>query len=699
MQRARPFLRDLGVGVAALVVHFAIDAIESWSHVRSSLKRIKADPVAEDELVGAVTRYVGGTFLAYLLIGVGVGVLLHGWVRLVRPSRPLRFAVVSVVLGGLIANLRQMIVQPGLHDWFLFRPWIASNVPPEAVTVLAAALFAAGAIVGWRRRASTAAYAAALVPIGAIVVALAALWRVPPADVPVKNAGPNVILLGYDAMRPDRVGFFGAERKITPHLDRFLEESAVWTNAYTPLARTAPSWTTILTGTFPYTHDIRDPLPDPTRLVPQVPMLPQALAARGWHTTFTTDDSRFSYMVPEHGFQTIEQPPVGPANFAISGTEPRFRAFYGILDNPLGWALVPVVRRNQAFGRSYRPDRFNRQSAQLLADASKHDRFFFASHDCSLHAPADRFHPYTLLFDQKDYVGRNRFRYLSVGSTAVSDVEKEGVEERAARQNLNLYDVGLVLADEAFGKLRAQLEAGGLWENSVVVLLSDHGEDFWEEDQRYRYVGPNHGFHAWGQGQHHVVLGIHWPESLREKYPHGRFDHLASLADLAPTLAEALDLPWDGDGRSLYDASPRTLYTETGLSERIYWAKYLQGHRTYPFPSSSASYTIDRATNRVHARPEYRDAVIRTKDRFVMDDRWKLVWYAMADEQRVDLFDWRADPLNDADVDDQNREVVERLWPELRARIVADGIEAPEAPPWDPPERVVRVVHKEEDDG
>lgn len=682
MERLRPAFRDVAIGVCALIVHFAVDAAESWSHVRSSMRRVRADAATEEALTGEVMRFVAGVFGGYLLIGLGVGVLLHAWVRLVGPKRPVRFALASVVVGGLLANLRQMIVQPGLHDWFLFRAQLSDHVPPVAITALVAALGLAGVIVGVRRAGPRAL--GWLVPMGAIAGALALLWRVPTPAPSVKNDGPNVLILGFDALRPDHVGYFGYEREITPNIDRFLEESAVWTQTYTPLARTAPSWMTILTGTFPYTHQIRDPLPDPARLVPPVPTLPQALAQRGYFTAFSTDDSRFSYMVPEHGFAAIEQPPVGLASFAISGTEPRFRAFYGLLDNPLGWLLVPAVRMNQAFGRSYRPDRFDAANLQLLAEASKNERFFLASHDCTLHAPADRFHPYTMLFDQAGYRGRNRFRYMTVGSSAVTDGATEDVEAAAARQNLNLYDAGLVQVDATVGRVRAELEASGLWENTIVVLLSDHGEDFWEEERRYRFLGPNHGFHPWGEGQHHVLLGIHWPASLRERYPHGRHEHLASLADLAPTLAEALGIPWNGDGRSLYDGSPRVLYTETGLSEPTYWKKELEGHARYPFPATSKHYAVDPTTGRVYAKPEHRDGVIRAKDRFVQDERYKLVWYPVEGGGRVDLFDWRADPLNTNDLDQEKPDVVKRLWAELRPRILADGIQAPDAPPRRP---------------
>lgn len=501
------------------------------------------------------------------------------------------------------------------------------------------------------------------------------MWRTPTADIPRGNAGPNIIVLSYDALRPDHIGHFGYERNITPNLDRFLAESTVWTSAFTPLARTYPSWVALLTGTLPITNQIRDPLPSSEHLVPAVPTLPQALAARGWFTSFRTDDSRFSYMVPEMGFARIEQPPVGIANFAISGSEPRFRAFLGLLDNPVGWALVPIIRENEAFGRSYRNPRFRAGTAQALADASEHDQFFFALHDCTLHAPADRYYPYTLLFGQKDYKGDNRFRYLSLGSVSVGDALPEEEERLAAAQNINLYDAGVVMIDESFAAVRAQLEAGGLWENSIVVLMSDHGEDFYESRQRYRFNGPNHGFHPWGDAQYNVLLAIHWPASMAHRYPTGDISNLVGLIDVAPTLAQAVGMPWSGDGRSLFDGSSRILYMETGISESFYFP---EGHRAYSFRSAAASYDVDPTTTRVYARPDLRPEVIQVKDRFVQDEHYKLVWYAMKTGFHAELFDRRTDPGNYRDILAEKPDAARALWPTLAARLRSDGEDVPD---------------------
>lgn len=681
MLTGRPWLRDLGIGVSTMLAHYAIDALESWSHVLKALKRVQASPDGNAHLVAAIERYIAGTFFGYVAIGLFAGLGLHAWQRLVQPRRPVMAGYLAMVAVTFLVNLHMLILQPPLHDWFLFRPQVASWVPPEVPELLLLGFFAGSIVAGYRKaQQGIALRIAVFLPL--VGVAGAVRW-VRPADAPQKNGGPNIVILSFDALRPDHLGYFGYSREIlagergsiTPNIDRFLGEAAVWEHAYTPLARTWPSWVAMLTGNLPQTTGQRDPLPAPDNTIPSTPTLPQALSARGWATAFRTDDSRFSYMVPGMGFDRIEQPEVGIANFAISGSEPRFRAFLWLLDNPLGWQLVPVIKENQAFGRSYRNTRFNEGTLQTLAELSRSDHFYLAVHDCTLHAPADRYYPYTMMFGQRDYTGENRFRYLSLGSVSVSDALPEEREQKAAEQNIRLYDAGVVMIDRTFGRVVDELKASGLWENTIVVLMSDHGEDFYDPKAHYRFNGPNHGFHPWGEGQQRVVLGVHWPSGFN--LPTGLQPNLASLVDLTPTLAGALDMEWPADGRSLYDRSARILYGETGLTEPFYLPP---GHRQYRFPSNAQHYDVDPATGLVYARPEHRDGVIRVKDRFVQDENWRLIWHAMESGLYLSLYDTKADPDMHDDLAQTRPDVVRQLWPALRDRLRLDGEQVSDGP-------------------
>ena len=92
---------------------------------------------------------------------------------------------------------------------------------------------------------------------------------------------PNVILITLDTFRADRMGFLGAKLGLTPQLDALASQSVVFEHAYSQAPITPVSHATILTGTFPQYHGIRN---FGDRLPPTVPFLPEILHAHGYHT-------------------------------------------------------------------------------------------------------------------------------------------------------------------------------------------------------------------------------------------------------------------------------------------------------------------------------------------------------------------------------------------------------------------------------
>ncbi len=71
-------------------------------------------------------------------------------------------------------------------------------------------------------------------------------------------ARPNIIMIGSDTLRADRLGAAGYRRRLTPTLDRLAASGVQFTECFVPCARTAPSLISLLTGTWPHHHGIRD---------------------------------------------------------------------------------------------------------------------------------------------------------------------------------------------------------------------------------------------------------------------------------------------------------------------------------------------------------------------------------------------------------------------------------------------------------
>jgi arylsulfatase A-like enzyme len=672
-------------GLRWAALWFCIDSLDALSQLEKASRVVRGDADTTATIRDAVAGFVARVALAHAVLGLFSSMWIHGWVRIWTHGEPLsgrRFAKIAssvVLLTSAALLVWQTTLFPRLHT---YNPWLQAwvdtlTVPRlQALGALGAALL--GALVlfrSWRAGALPVLARSALL----LVLWVGAGWRLtvlPDARPARDNEGMNVVFIGVDALRPDHLGANGYDRPTSPNIDAFLAEAVLYTEAWTPLARTYPSWTSLLSGTLPITAGIRDNLPTPSNLVPDRAMLPQVLQAEGYHTRFATDDSRFSYMVPEGGWDAIQQPEVGMQNFAVSAREPGYRLFHALMHNRLGFWLVPAQAWNQAMGRSYRPTLFQEKVVDELALASEHDRFFFAAHSCVLHAPGDRAWPWHSLHGQAGVTLSNRFVYSRSGSALTEETNKAGESVKAlAEQNVRIYDSGIGMADDLVGAVMAQLDQAGLLDNTIVVLFSDHGEEHWAPDLPYAYKGPNHGFHPYGEGQFRTLLAIRYPDG---RGAGSRVEGAARLMDVVPTLARDLGLQWPEaiDGVALQELPnedrDRLVYIETGASESTYWNA---GHLKYPYTHISRRYRLDRELDRVYIRPKFKKAMLAAKDRVVQRGSWKLVYRPTETGPQLELFNRSEDPFNRLDVADQHPAILEELTTELRVFLALDGVE------------------------
>ncbi|NOY26772.1 MAG: sulfatase-like hydrolase/transferase [Oligoflexia bacterium] len=683
----------LFAGLLWMAVLFTIDTIDSLGLINRGIQHIEATGQVAELLKDAVLDYVKQIAVGYLVMAIVAAVLVRVTMRVWYPAAVSRIrwwwtTVWLALLVTLLGYARQMVTFPPLQDWFAYlRVWVDLVTPTQVALVQAGVALA---LLGWRvaawGRRAPRLFARRLLALCA-VLALVALTQVPiPAFPPAvgsaaSRTGPNVVLIGIDSLRPDHLSGLGYDRPTSPNIDALLAESVRFDSAWSQIARTYPAWTSMMTGSWPVDDQIRDNLPSPDQLVPTQPTVAQVLQRAGWYTTFLTDDSRFSYMVPALGWDVIHQPPVGLTNFVVSVNEPRYRAFHAFMHNPLGFALVPSLRHNQAYGKSYRPGLFANAVVRKLTAAAKHDRFFLAMHSCVLHHPGDRVWPYTQMFGQRGYAGENRFRYArSPTSFEVTGSGDDQIAAGYAEQDARIYDSGVVMADELVGRVMGALRAGDLLDNTIVVLFSDHGEDLWAPDLPYNYGGPNHGFNLMGLAQNRIVLAVRMPDSYAGPSTRGTVvSDPVRLLDLGPSLAELAGVSWPKltAAKSLvpliegkHDPQPRLIYMETGVSEKRYWAP---GHRGYPYHRIQERYDIDLKTGHVFIKDKFHPYLVAAKDRAVQLGRWRLIWFPLTHGTRVALYDIEADPLLQHDLAREEPKRVAWLGSQLAPFLRKDG--------------------------
>ncbi len=196
---------------------------------------------------------------------------------------------------------------------------------------------------------------------------------------------PNIIIIGLDSVRPDFVGYFSPDHlHLTPHLNDILHSAAVFTEAYTPLARTFPSWVSILTGKYPKHNDARTNLADTDQILKNV-TLAEKLRAAGYQTIYATDEKRFSNVTEQFGFDQVLGPNMGVNDFVLGGLS-DFPLTNLLVNTSLGHVLFPFNFANRAAAITYEPQAFLQLIQQGLARRTNQP-LFLAIHLCLSHWP------------------------------------------------------------------------------------------------------------------------------------------------------------------------------------------------------------------------------------------------------------------------------------------------------------------------
>lgn len=323
-----------------------------------------------------------------------------------------------------------------------------------------------------------------------------------------KPKRPNILIVTFDTTRADHIGAYGFEGARTPVVDRLAAEGVLFESAYSSIPLTAPSHATILTGKFPMAHGVRDN--GLFVLAPDQQTLAEILKARGYRTGAAIG-----------GFPLLARYGL---NQGFDFYDDRLSPAY---DNPLAGP-----RKRDAFSFEERSAaRVNEAVLDWLGQSKGAEPFFLWVHYYDPHRPYAPPVPYDQLFADR------------------------------------LYDGDIAYTDESLGTLLDRLKRDGLYENTLVVMTSDHGEGLGEHQEL------THSYLLYDSTLH-VPLVMRGPGVAPGRRVGGR----VRLVDIAPTVLDALDIPVPADmqGRSLEpflagNAPPpveRTHYAET-LSPRL----------------------------------------------------------------------------------------------------------------------------------
>jgi arylsulfatase A-like enzyme len=337
-------------------------------------------------------------------------------------------------------------------------------------------------------------------------------------------------------------------------------------------------------------------------------------------------------------------------------------------DNDFGYWMFP---RLQSFASYVTPELVTERLTDRLDREAQNDRPFFiqAFYSCT-HIPYYCPPPYHQLYADPAYHGKNKFRMdFNVDSfVRGTGIEREFKSLPAAeiQQIRDLYDGCVTFFDDQVGSVLASLERNGLSGNTIVIIMSDHGDDLFEPNTTFSHGLTFNG----GDQTNNLPFILHVPD---RRFPIGKINRLTRTIDIAPTLLDILGLPPEPEfeGTSLRPYLERTASDLSlaffGETSYLFFKREVPNEEPLSIAPLEDATEIDPAFNfHFRLKPEYELDVLRTKERCLRTEHWKLVFTPGVHHDIWRLFDLRTDPRCERDIKLQNPKVWQAMEVALR---------------------------------
>jgi arylsulfatase A-like enzyme len=307
------------------------------------------------------------------------------------------------------------------------------------------------------------------------------------------------MIIGVDTLRPDHLGCYGYDRPTSPNIDKLAADGALFEDAVSQSPWTLPSFATAFASLYPTQHGAGF----------------LELGAGSFGNRMRTTFPPLAMIMLKHGYSTgaiINAPALAPEfgvdrGFEFYGTTPRWD--------------------------DRRADVTTSEALKWI-DGVADGPFFMFVHYFDPHVTYEPPAPYDTLF-YPDYSGRldrsfDRDTYHRM--EARLSVEADPGAQADWDHIRALYDGEIAFTDVAVGDLLDGLEERGLRDNTLIVFMSDHGEEFFD------HKGFEHG-HTLFDELIKVPLMFSMPGLIPENV---RVSQQVRLLDVVPTVLDLLGL-------------------------------------------------------------------------------------------------------------------------------------------------------------
>ncbi|HUZ47949.1 MAG TPA: sulfatase-like hydrolase/transferase [Terriglobia bacterium] len=348
---------------------------------------------------------------------------------------------------------------------------------------------------------------AAAVGVGTFIVRTS--YPATPANVapPPPATSPNIILITLDTVRADHLSSYGYSRETTPHLDQFAQQGVLFENAIAPASWTLASHASIFTGLLPHQQGADWTVP----LGPGPHTLAEVLRSRGYETAgFTANTYCEKVWGLGRGFETYND-----NNDSLR---------QNLAQTFVGEAMVqPLYQDLCRYDVFYRRDarQLNGSIFRWFRRRTKRPYFLFINY-------FDAHDPYLSW-------GSYNHRFGRISTSLVRSVHLEADRRKASERLsaseqasvVSAYDNCLAYLDDQVGHLLETLRQSPGWQNTIVIITSDHGEEFGE----HGYYG--HGYDLYREVLHVplIIAGPGVPQGVR-------IEHLVGIRELFSTVLD-----------------------------------------------------------------------------------------------------------------------------------------------------------------
>lgn len=294
------------------------------------------------------------------------------------------------------------------------------------------------------------------------------------------NKPLNILLISIDTLRADHLGAYGYRRKTSPALDRFASTATVFENAYSVIPTTIPSHASLFLGTWPRIHGSTSNHVKVSNRALQ--FLPSYFRKAGYRTGAAVSARHLGTRFKDFGgFETLDYPDHERS-----------------CETTLGFA--------RAWMRQHRKE-----------------KYFLWIHLWDPHSPY-KLHP--------EFMPRINRNFDDEFEKKYAFHEPDFYDAATLQKMVDLYDNEIAYMDYHLGKFLSELEP---FDNTMIIVVSDHGETLLELQEQYHYAF-DHGEFLFDH-QTHIPLIIKLPQGAS-----GRISSVVSMIDIMPTVLQAAEL-------------------------------------------------------------------------------------------------------------------------------------------------------------